>query len=86
MILVLRFGMDSKNIFFCCAFAYADRNFLPFAVSIRSMIEKVKNALETKHTPPMLKSVGIKIPSRGDVGMQFAPKAKTSSKALSYTC
>jgi hypothetical protein len=78
--------MDFKNK---CCFAFAcvdlDRSFLPFAVSIRSMIEKVQIALEAKHAPTSLKEAGIKIPSRSYVGMQFAPKDKTSTTALAYT-
>ena len=62
-----------------------DRSFLPFAVSIRSMIDKVKSALETKSAPASLESIGIKIPSHSYVGMQFAPKDKKYTKALSYT-
>jgi hypothetical protein len=49
------------------------------------MIEKVQVALEAKHAPSSLKEVGIKIPSRSYVGMQFAPKDKTSTTALAYT-
>jgi len=64
----------------------SDRSFLPFAVSIRSMVDKVVKALEAKHAPILLQSLGIKIPSLGYVGMQFAPKNKCTTKALAYTC
>jgi hypothetical protein len=49
------------------------------------MIEKVQISLEAKHVPASLEAVGIKIPSHSYVGMQFAPKDKKSTKALSYT-
>ena len=69
----------------CLIYLYSgtDRSFLPFAVFIRSMIDKVKSALETKSASASLESIGIKIPSH--VEMQFAPKDKKSTKALSYT-
>jgi len=56
-----------------------DRSFLPFAVSIRSMIEKVKTALETKHAPATLESVGIKIPSRSYVGMPLGLRIRSNT-------
>jgi hypothetical protein len=49
------------------------------------MIDKVTKALEAKHGPATLDSMGIKIPSQGYVGMQFAPKNKNTTKALAYT-
>jgi len=62
-----------------------DRSFFPFAVSIRSMIDKVTKALVDKHAPVALESAGIKIPSIGYVSMQFAPKNKKNTTALAYT-
>jgi len=62
-----------------------DRSFLPFDVSIRSIIDKVTDALEMKRAPSTLQSVGIKIPSASYVGLQFAPKSRLSTKALAYT-
>ena len=67
------------------ASADEDRCFMPFAVSIRSMVDKIKSVLEEKHAPRTLDSVGIKIPSHSYVQMQFAPKDKCTSKALAYT-
>ncbi len=67
------------------AFADSDRCFMPFAVSIRSMVDKIRSVLEEKHAPATLESVGIKIPSRSYVQMQFAPKDKCTTKALAYT-
>ena len=58
---------------------------MPFAVSIRAMVDKIRIALENKHAPATLESVGIKIPSHSYVAMQFAPKDKCTTKALSYT-
>ena len=63
----------------------SDRNFLPFAVSIRSMVDKIVKALEAKHTPILLQSLGIKVPILGYVGMHFAPKNICTTKALAYT-
>jgi hypothetical protein len=62
-----------------------DRCFMPFAVSIRSMVDKIRSVLEEKNAPATLESVGIKIPSHSYVAMQFAPKDKCTTKALSYT-
>ena len=69
-------------------FARVDANIcsIPFAVSTRSMVDKIRNVLEDKHAPATLKSVGIKILSHSYVAMQFAPKDKYTSKALSFTC
>ena len=67
------------------ASADEDRCFMSFAVSIRSMVDKIKNVLEEKHTPGTLDNVGIKIPSHSYVQRQFAPKDKCTSKALAYT-
>ncbi len=58
---------------------------MPFAVSIRSMVDKKRSVLEEKHALATLKSVGIKIPSHSYVQMQFAPKDNYTSKALAYT-
>jgi hypothetical protein len=48
--------------FYYCTYLRSgvDRRFLPFAVSIRSMIEKVEIALEAKNAPASLESTGIK--------------------------
>ena len=70
----------------CLLFADGDKCFMPFAVSIRSMVDKIRSVLEEKQAPATLESVGIKIPSRSYVHMQFAPKDKCTSKALAYTC
>ena len=60
----------------------ADRSFMPFAVSIRSMIERVVKKLEADNAPKSLNEMKIKIPSSGYVGMQFAPKNKSAATAL----
>ena len=86
VVLVLFFSSKVTHLLFCvCFITGSDRSFLPFAVSIRSMIDKVIKALEARHAPATLDSVGIKIPSQGYVGMQFAPKNKNTTKALAYT-
>ncbi len=63
-----------------------DRCFMPFAVSIRSLVDKIRSVLEGKNGPATLESVGTKIPSHNYLAMQFAPKDKCTTKALSYTC
>jgi hypothetical protein len=63
-----------------------DRGFFPFAVSIRSMTDKVTKVLVEKHAPIALESADIKIPSIGYVSIQFAPKNKKNTTALPYTC
>ena len=63
----------------------ADMCFMASAVSIRAMVDKIRSALENKHAPATLESVGIKIPSHSYVAMQLSPKDKCTSKALSYT-
>ena len=54
----------------------SDRSYLSFAMSIRSMVEKIKKAVEAIHAPSTLQSVGFEILSKRHVGMQFAPKNK----------
>jgi hypothetical protein len=66
------------------ACADEDRCFMPFAVSIRSMVDKIRSVLEEIHAHVSLGSVGIKIPSHNYAQMQFAPKDKCTSKALAY--
>ena len=68
-----------------CSEIGSDRSFTPFAVSIRSMIDKFTKSLETKNAPAALGSVGIKVPSESYIGMQFAPQNKSTTKALAYT-
>ena len=63
-----------------------DRCFMPFAVSIRSMVNKIRSVPEDKHSTATLESVGIKIPSHSYVQMQLARKDNCTSKALAYTC
>ena len=41
------------------ASADEDRCFMPFAVSIRSIVDKIKSVLEDKHAPVTLDNVGI---------------------------
>ncbi len=67
------------------AFADGDMCFMPFAVSIRSVVDKIRSVLEEKHAPATLESVGIKIPRRSYEQIQFAPKDKCTTKALAYT-
>ena len=67
------------------ASADEDRCFMPFAVSIRSMVDKIRSVLEDKHARATLYSVEIKIPSHNYVQMEFTPKDKCTSKALAYT-
>ncbi len=50
------------------------------------MIGKLTKALQAKHALHTLENVGIKVPSESYVGMQFAPKNKSTLKALAYTC
>ena len=63
-----------------------DSCLMPFAVSIRSMVDKVRSIIEDKHARVTLESVEIKIPSHNNVSMQLAPKDNCTSKALAYTC
>ena len=69
-----------------CSDTSSDRSFMPLAVFIRSMIDKVTKALDAKHASVAFESVGIKVPSESYVGMQFAPKNISTTKALAYTC
>ena len=48
------------------------------------MIDKVTKALEAKHAHAALESVDIKVPSESYVGMQFAPKNKSTTNALAF--
>jgi len=75
----------TKVLFSACFDTGSEISFLPFAVSIRSMIDKLIKALEAKHALDSLYNVGIWIRSQEYVGMQFAPKNKTTTKVLAYT-
>eukprot|EP00951_Prasinocladus_malaysianus_P022981 scaffold194114_cov19-Prasinocladus_malaysianus.AAC.1 len=58
--------------------------FMPFAISIRSLIETVTDALREKHGHD-LEAKGIRIPSESWVALQFCPKNPLATKALAHT-
>jgi hypothetical protein len=61
----------------------SDVCFLPVAISVRDLKEKVVERLNRRH-PGGLDSAGIKIPSENWIAYQFSPKHPSHAASLHY--